>query len=119
MTQPLPPKLNRAEVRIAGNKVSVSTHGLMIPTEIGVSMAAAMWDQLGAKPGQVSVTVQGIAAGAELIRLSDRSRGMRVWIGTISFRRPLLDRYWDALYTMEISERGLHLEMDTEVADVA
>ena len=117
MTPPLPLKLTRAEVRMAGTRVTVSAHGLSIPTELDKTLADAMWAQVGARPGQVAMTLQGDMAGAELIRLSDRSRGMRVWIGPMSFRRPLLERYWDALHHMELQARNFAREM--EVADVA
>lgn len=100
---PLPIRLTRAEVRMAGNKVSASAHGITVSTELQPNMAAAMWNQLGARPDQVSITVQGIAAGAELVRLGDERYGMRVWIGAMSVRTPIPTNYFIALRKQELA----------------
>lgn len=118
MTPPLPIRLKRAEVRIAGKVVSVSAHGLTVRTELEEPTAKAIWSRLGTTPGQVSLTVTGDVAGAELIRLSDRSRGLRVWIGPNSFRRPLLRRWWDEFFVLETGVAEPE-EVPMEVADVA
>ena len=105
---PLPIQLKRAEVRMAGNKVSVSAHGLTVATELQPNTAAAMWAQLGARPGQVSITVSGsgVPAGAELIRLGDERYGMRVWIGPMSFRTPIRTNYFIVLRAHEVAEQS-------------
>ena len=103
MTRPLPIRLHRAEVRIHGNIVSVSVHGITVRTELRPSLATAMWDQLGAKPGTVSVTVRGSAAWAELIRLGEGKFGMRVWIGPLSFSTPVRTTYFDQLRSLELA----------------
>jgi hypothetical protein len=102
---PLPIELKRAEVRMAGNTVSVSAHGLTVSTELQPNTAAAMWAQLGARPGQVSITVSrsGVPAGAELIRLGEGRYGMRVWIGPMSFRTPIRTNYFEVLRTHEVA----------------
>lgn len=107
MMAPLPLQLKRAEVRMAGNKVSVSAHGLTVETELQPTMAAAMWGQLGARPGQVSITVSGskVPAGAELIRLGDERYGMRVWIGPMSFRTPIRLNYFLVLRRLETAAK--------------
>jgi uncharacterized membrane protein len=105
MMPPLPIQLKRAEVRIAGSVVSVSAHGVTIRTQLQPSMAEAMWEQLGARPDQVSVTVRGVAAGAELIRLGERRFGMRVWIGPLSVRVPVMTRYWEVMRSQELAAR--------------
>lgn len=92
---------------MAGNTVAVSAHGLTVSTELQPTTAAAMWAQLGARPGQVSITVTGtnVPAGAELIRLGDERYGMRVWIGRMSFRTPIRTNYFLVLRRHEMSER--------------
>lgn len=102
---PLPIRLKRAEVRMAGNTVSVSAHGLTVRTELQPTTAAAMWAQLGARPGQVSVMVSGgdVPAGAELVRLGDDRYGMRVWIGAMSFRTPIRLNYFTVLRSHEVA----------------
>lgn len=103
MTRPLPIRLHQAEVRICGDLVSVSAHNIMVETKVRPSLAAAMWDQLGAKSGQVSVTVRGSAAGAELIRLGEGKFGMRVWIGPLSFSTPVRTTYFEQLRSQEMA----------------
>jgi hypothetical protein len=105
MDRPLPIGLGSAEIRIKARIVSVSAHGLTVETELQPKMAAAMWGQLGAKPGQVSITVSGsgVPAGAELIRLGEGRYGMRVWIGPMSFRTPIRTNYFEVLRTHEVA----------------
>lgn len=105
MNAPLPIRLERAEVRMSGNRVTVSAHGLSIPAELRPNLAAAIWERLGAKPGQVTVTVQGDVAKVELIRLNDREKGIRVLIGPLSFSRPVFEKYWTVLYSQELAAK--------------
>ena len=103
MTRPLPIRLHRAEVRICGDLVSVSAHNIMVETKVRPSLAAAMWERLGTKPGQVSLTVRGPIAGAELIRLGEGKFGIRAWIGPLSYTTPVRTSYFEQLRSLELA----------------
>lgn len=106
MTPPLPMRIRNAEVRMAGTTVTVSAHGISMPAQLTEALAKAMWEKLGAQPGQVSVTVRGEAAHVELVRLSGYTgNGIRVCVGSLAFTRPVIDRYWKVLYSQELAAR--------------
>ena len=107
---PLPIQLKGAEVRMAGHSVSVSVHGLTVRTELKATLAAAMWEKLGAKPEQLSVIVRNVPAGAELIRLGEGRYGLRVWVGSMSFRTPIRTNYFIVLRDREVAEQKQGVE---------
>lgn len=102
MTPPLPWKLESAEVRIAGSIVSVSVHGMNIPTELTGALPGAIWNLLGTRPGQATVTISGRVEGVsvELIR-----GGIRVRIGPYRFDRRMFEAGWKEVERRELWER--------------
>ncbi len=102
---PLPIQLKGAEIRMSGNVVAVSAHGIQIRTELQPPKAAAIWQGLGAKPDQVSVTIRGDVAGAELIRLGEGRFGMRVWIGPMWFETSIRNNYFEVLRRLETAAK--------------
>jgi hypothetical protein len=103
LTPPLPIPLKNAEIRLAGNILAVSAHGITIQTQLGEPRAAALWAQLGVRPSQVSITVRCAEAGVELVRLNQRRCGLRIWVGAVSIYTPVWTKYWLRLRTGELA----------------
>ena len=102
MTPPLPIKLETATVKIAGNLVTVSAHGLHIEHRLPQLMADAIWERLGVSAGTVTVEMTAPAATAELER-----GGIRIRFGPLSVFRPVLHSYWRFLHSRELAEKGV------------
>lgn len=102
---PLPLELKKAEIRIAGNKVSVSAHNLTVEVDLKPTTATAMWASSGHSQQDAPVKVQGVPAGVELVRLFDDRYGMRVWIGSKSIRVPIRTAYFEVLRRHETAAR--------------
>jgi len=89
MKQPFPWLMKSAEVRIAGDTVSVSVHGLTVRYPLRKDLAAAIWEQLGVEPGRVSVEITGEAAKVWLAW-----DGVALEIGPLRIHRVLRNDNW-------------------------
>ena len=116
MTPPLPIRLTGAQLRLVGVRLDMSVHGFTVQTELQPTTLEAMWAQLGAKQNQVTVEIRGESAGAELVRLNGRQRGIRMWVGKIAVHRPLVDRYWDFFYQAELGKSAAEYQEAEHVA---
>jgi hypothetical protein len=108
MNQPFPWIMASAEVRVVGEIIAVSVHGLTIRTQVRPEMARAIWARFHIQPGIFSLELKDDLARVELCR-----RSIKVWIGEMSFERPIVDRYWKFLEVQETVSR------ERRVANVA
>jgi len=113
MTPPLPLLLKDAEIRLAGDTITVSAHGMSVASKLRPELAAAIWKGLGTTADQVRhITIRRCDAGVELVRVDGYRKGVRVWIGPYSIVIPVRPVYWLVLHSLELQERE-------EVANVA
>lgn len=108
MKQPFPWLMRSAEVRISGETLQVSAHNLTFRWPLRKELAAAVWEQLGARPGQVSVEIKG-----EAVQVWLAWDGITVEMGPLKIHRIVRNNNW---YNWLKSRQEIEMEAEMVAA---
>lgn len=110
---PFPVPLTGAEIRITGDTLTVSVHGLSIQRRMEPLLAEAVWERFGVRPGQVAVEIASEHFRVELTRT-----GITVHIWPYLISKVLLFAWRRALGERELAARAA-LSHEEEAVHVA